>query len=107
MKKLSVLLLSTFLLGLNTSNSFAVTPLEIINKVAEAKQQSFTGNKLQKVQRQNLKLESNANIEYVNKDNFNITISNPPGISGIKYATNSGKSIIYFPHEKLSFTDAV
>lgn len=107
MKKLSVFLLSAAFFVVNTSIAFAVTPLEVINKVSQSKQQSFTGNKLQRVLRQNLRLESNANINYVNQDNFNITINNPPGISGIKYATNSGKSTIYFPSEKLSFTDAV
>jgi hypothetical protein len=107
MKKTAVLLLSGAILAINSSIAFAVTPLEVINKVNGAKQQSFTGNKFQKVLRQNLRLESNANIEYVNQDNFNITIQKPAGISGIKYAINSGKSTIYFPDEKLSFTDAV
>lgn len=107
MNKISTLLLSTALSLIYTTGAFAVTPLEIINKVAVSKQQSFTGNKLQKVHRQNLRLESKANVQYVNKDNYNITINNPPGISGIKYALNAGKSIIYFPNEKLSFTDGV
>ncbi len=109
MKKLSAFLLSAFILGTQSSFAFAkeITPIEIVNKVLEMKQQSFTGTKLQKVVRQNLKLEANANVEYVNSENFNITLKQPSGISGIKFATNSGKSAIYFPYEKLSFTDAV
>ena len=59
MKKLSVLLLSATLIVVNTSIAFAVTPIEVINKVSQSKQQSFTGNKMQKVLRQNLRLESN------------------------------------------------
>ncbi len=109
MKKFSISLFSTIILSTLVSPAFSqnLSPLEVVNKVSESKKQSFTGSKLQKVVRQNLRLESKANVEYVNSDNFNITLKNPGGISGIKFATNSGKSVIYFPQEKLSFTDAV
>ncbi len=108
MKQISTILLTSILL-MQTSIAFAtdISPIDIINKVTQNKNQSFSGTRLQKVVRGNLSLESNANVDYVDANNFNITIKSPNAISGLKYATNSGKSIIYFPYEKLSFTDAI
>lgn len=84
-----------------------ISPTAILAKVPAGNTQSFIGTKTQRVVRQNLRLEANANIQYADSKNFNITINKPGGISGIKFATNTGRSTIYFPNEKLSFTDAL
>lgn len=87
--------------------AFAETSTEILTKASQNKGQSFTANRMQRVIRTNLRLEANANIDYVDSKNFSITIKNPGGISGIKASTNYGKSTIYFPYEKLAFIDAL
>lgn len=106
MKSLNAVLGALIFLSVPLS-ALAETPVEIVNKSIQSKNQSFTGNRVQRVVRQNLRLEANAKIDYVDSKNFNITVNKPGGISGIKFATNSGKSTIYFPYEKLSFVDAL
>lgn len=106
MKSLKVVLGSLLFLTMPLT-AFAETSAEILTKVSQNKGQSFTGNRMQRVIRTNLRLQANANIDYVDSKNFNITIKNPTSVSGIKFATNSGKSTIYFPYEKLSFMDAI
>lgn len=109
MKKLTLFLFTSIIYFLPSFPAFAddLSPIDIVNCVYSSKSNSFTGKKLQKVSRQNLKLESNARIEFVDSNNFNISLTEPSAISGIKFAINSGKSLIFFPFEKLAFTDSV
>ncbi|MFN8577243.1 MAG: hypothetical protein U0354_10335 [Candidatus Sericytochromatia bacterium] len=106
MKTLQIALSTLILLSLPLV-SFAETTTEILTKVSQNKGQSFTANRMQKLVRTNLKLEANASIDYVDSKNFSISVKNPGGIAGIKFATNYGKSTIFFPYERLAFVDAL
>ena len=109
MKNIKTTLSLITFFSLMSLSAFAedISPIDILSKVPKSNSQSFTGIKTQRVVRQNLKLEASANIQYADSKNFNVTINKPGGISGIKFATNLGRSTIYFPYEKLSFTDAL
>ncbi len=97
-------LVSNSVFAENISN---ISAIDVLKKMSKSTTQSFIGTKTQKVIRLNLKLEASASIEYADSKNFNVTLNKPSGIAGIKFGTTVGRSIIYFPYEKLSFTDAL
>lgn len=109
MRKSFSFLLTTIIFTTTSLNAFAndLNVSEIINKnLNEGIKQSFSGKKVQMTIRRDLRLEAVANIDYVDKNNFNIIMKEPSGISGLNYAVNSGKALIHFPYEKLAFADA-
>ncbi|MEK7433385.1 MAG: hypothetical protein AABZ74_09660 [Cyanobacteriota bacterium] len=109
MKKFFVAIISSSLVFFNTSISYAqnLSVSEILNNsLTKGTKQSFSGKKVQMTIRKDLRLEAIANVDYVDKENLNITMKSPIGVFGINYQIYKNESLIHFPYEKLSFTDA-
>jgi hypothetical protein len=115
MKKFLVALIGTSILINTNSVSFSkeLTPYEVINKSFQSwEKQSFSGKRTQRITRQgsggqSITMEAKAIVDFVDKDNVMVSLKEPKGISGIKYAVNSGKASIVFSDEKLAFTDSL
>ncbi|MFN8673938.1 MAG: hypothetical protein U0457_17890 [Candidatus Sericytochromatia bacterium] len=107
-KFFSTVFLST-ILAFSSANAFAkdLTVNEIISSVnSKGMKTSFTGKKVQMTVRRELRLEATANVSYVDKENLNVSLKSPSGISGIDFGIYKSKSVIHFPYEKLAFAES-
>jgi outer membrane lipoprotein-sorting protein len=79
------------------------TPDQLIDGWLKNQAVSFTGNRVQDLNRGDLKLHLTGKVVYQNPGNFQIKVTNPPGMKAIQLALQDQKSQFFFPEEKLHF----
>ncbi len=98
-------LAATFVIGFQTlpGAAFAITPQEIIDGMsARTSSEGFTGERTLRVYRQGTApLDAKAKIAFADRDNYDIEITSPATIRGIKFHMKNGVNSAYFPEEKL------
>lgn len=73
-------------------------PKELIKKVnTNFGTKSFTGIKNQQVIRQDITLNAKADVVFINKNNFQITLKDPVSVNGIMFYTDDTKMVAYLP----------
>jgi len=75
-----------------------IEPRELIKNVnASFGKNSFTGIKNQQVIRQDMTLNAKADVVFMNKNNFQITLKDPISVNGIMFYTDDSKLVAYLP----------
>lgn len=97
--------LSTFLLTLVISLPAVAAPTadDLINGWQQHQQTGFTGNRVQDLQRGDLKLHLTGKVVYQDPSNFQIRITQPAGMASMELALRNNKSQFFFPEERLHF----
>ena len=109
MKKSSwMMMATTLMLGLQSLQALpaaaaALTPQALLQRLAKPGQtQGFTGKRTLKVQRLNTSpLIATADITYADRNNYDLKITGPTSIGGIRFNMLNGVNSAYFPDEKL------
>jgi outer membrane lipoprotein-sorting protein len=79
------------------------TPDQLIDGWVQHQQVGFTGNRVQDLARGDMKLHLTGKVIYRDPGNFQISITNPPGMKAMQLALQSHKSQFFFPEERLHF----
>jgi outer membrane lipoprotein-sorting protein len=85
------------------AHAATLTPDQLIDGWMKNQQVSFTGNRVQDLTRGEMKLHLTGKVVYQDPGNFQIRITNPPGMKAMQLALRDHKSQFFFPEEKLHF----
>ena len=84
--------------------SRASTPADVLTLVGRNDGKTrYQGKRTQQCIRQDMVLDSEAKIDFVDNDNYQINVQNPKEIKGLNLVLDKGKMNVFFPGETLLF----